>query len=98
MEPLLPTSGKAELADLSVKIFQKSGELKASLPSKAVRQEISRLVCEMNSYYSNLIEGHKTLPRDIEKALLSRTQKSGHSGAKLSYGGGVRERDKRSLV
>lgn len=69
MEPLLPTSGKAELADLSVKIFQKSGELKASLPSKAVRQEISRLVCEMNSYYSNLIEGHKTLPRDIEKAL-----------------------------
>jgi Fic family protein len=23
----------------------------------------------MNSYYSNLIEGHKTLPRDIEKAL-----------------------------
>jgi hypothetical protein len=29
---------------------------------------------------------------------LSRTQKSGHSGAKLSYGGGVRERDRRSLV
>ncbi len=23
----------------------------------------------MNSYYSNLIEGHKALPRDIEKAL-----------------------------
>ena len=23
----------------------------------------------MNSYYSNLIEGHKTLPRDIERAL-----------------------------
>jgi len=69
MEPLLPTTGRAELADLSVKIFQKSGELRASLPSKSVRQEISRLVCEMNSYYSNLIEGHKTLPRDIEKAL-----------------------------
>ncbi len=69
MEPLLPTSGRAELADLSVRIFQKSGELKASLPSKVVRQEVSRLVREMNSYYSNLIEGHKTLPRDIEKAL-----------------------------
>jgi len=69
MEPLLPTSGRAELADLSVKIFQKSGELKASLPSKVVRQQIAQLVCEMNSYYSNLIEGHKTLPRDIEKAL-----------------------------
>lgn len=24
---------------------------------------------EMNSYYSNLIEGHKTLPRDIQRAL-----------------------------
>jgi fido (protein-threonine AMPylation protein) len=24
---------------------------------------------EMNSYYSNLIEGHKTLPRDIERAM-----------------------------
>jgi Fic family protein len=69
MEPLLPTSGRAELADLSVRIFQKSGELKASLPSKVVRQEASRLIREMNSYYSNLIEGHKTLPRDIEKAL-----------------------------
>ena len=69
MEPLLPASGRAELADLSLKIFRKSGELKASLPSKVVRQQISQLVCEMNSYYSNLIEGHKTLPRDIERAL-----------------------------
>jgi Transposase DDE domain len=29
---------------------------------------------------------------------MSRTQKSGHSGAKLSYGGRVRESDRRSLV
>jgi len=27
------------------------------------------LVREMNSYYTNLIEGHKTLPRDIERAM-----------------------------
>ena len=69
MEPLFPESGRAELAALSVEIFKKSGELKTSLPSSDVRSEVAQLVCEMNSYYSNLIEGHKTLPRDIEKAL-----------------------------
>jgi len=69
MEPLFPESGRAELASLSVEIFKKSGQLKTSLPAEVVRSEVAQLVCEMNSYYSNLIEGHKTLPRDIEKAL-----------------------------
>ncbi|RPJ35416.1 MAG: Fic family protein [Verrucomicrobiaceae bacterium] len=69
MEPLLPASGGAELAELSVEIFRKSGELMAALPSKTVRCGVAALVREMNSYYSNLIEGHKTLPRDIERAL-----------------------------
>ncbi|MEX1049879.1 MAG: Fic family protein [Akkermansiaceae bacterium] len=69
MEPLLPTSGGAALADLSAEIFRKSGELSAALPSKAVRSGVAALVREMNSYYSNLIEGHKTLPRDIARAL-----------------------------
>lgn len=69
MEPLLPGAIGERLADLSVGIFEKSGELKSSLPSVAVRGEVAKLVREMNSYYSNLIEGHKTLPRDIERAL-----------------------------
>ena len=69
MEPLLPESKAEKLAELSVDIFRKSGELKASLPSTVVRAEVAKLVREMNSYYSNLIEGHKTLPRDIERAL-----------------------------
>jgi Fic family protein len=69
MEPLLPTTAGGELADLSVELFRKSGELAASLPSKSVRSGVAALVREMNSYYSNLIEGHKTLPRDIERAL-----------------------------
>ena len=69
MEPLLPASGLGELAELSVEIFRKSGELTATLPSPTVRSGIAGLVREMNSYYSNLIEGHKTLPRDIERAL-----------------------------
>lgn len=69
MEPLLPESGIGELLDLGAEIYRKSGELQASLPSAMVRCEVAKLVREMNSYYSNLIEGHKTLPRDIEKAL-----------------------------
>ena len=69
MEPLLPAGGAIELAELSVEIFKKSGELTAALPSKSVRNGVAALVREMNSYYSNLIEGHKTLPRDIERAL-----------------------------
>ncbi len=69
MEPLLPETGRGELAELSAEIFKKSGELATSLPSKTVRHEVAKVVCEMNSYYSNLIEGHKTLPRDIERAL-----------------------------
>jgi Fic family protein len=43
--------------------------LAATLPSRTVRSGVAKLVREMNSYYSNLIEGHKTLPRDIERAL-----------------------------
>jgi Fic family protein len=69
MKPLRPTQGLPELAELSVEIFRQSGELVAALPSKTVRRGVAALVQEMNSYYSNLIEGHKTLPRDIERAL-----------------------------
>ncbi len=69
MEPMLPSSGRPLLAELSVEIFRKSGELKTSLPSVTARAELAKLVGEMNSYYSNLIEGHKTLPREIARAL-----------------------------
>jgi hypothetical protein len=69
MEPMLPVSGGHELAELSVKIFAKAGELKASLPSEVVRRELANLVRGMNSYYSNLIEGHKTSPHNIESGL-----------------------------
>lgn len=69
MEPLFPTSDRVRLAELSVRIFQKSGELQASLPSRWARVELAKLMRAMNSYYSNLIEGHKTLPKDIEMAL-----------------------------
>ncbi len=69
MTPLLPERKRGDLAEVTVEIFKQSGRLREALPSRCVRREVAKLVEEMNSYYSNLIEGHKTLPRDIEKAL-----------------------------
>ena len=69
MEPMLPEQGIPKLDELSRSIFIEAGALSAALPSEITRQAVARLVLEMNSYYSNLIEGHKTLPRDIERAL-----------------------------
>jgi Fic family protein len=69
MEPLLPEAAGGVLADLTCEVFRKAGALSAQLPSATVRTRVANLVREMNSYYSNLIEGHKTLPRDIERAL-----------------------------
>jgi Fic family protein len=69
MEPLLPESSRTILADLSCEVLRKAGQLSAQLPSQIVRERVADLVREMNSYYSNLIEGHNTLPRDIERAM-----------------------------
>jgi len=69
MEPLLPTAAGKELDDLTSEVFLKAGSLSAQIPSPVVRTRAAELVQQMNSYYSNLIEGHKTLPRDIERAL-----------------------------
>lgn len=69
MEPLLPSVARHELAELTLEVIGRSQALVQTLPSPLVRQRIALLVHEMNSYYSNLIEGHRTFPRDIEKAL-----------------------------
>jgi len=68
-EPLLPSTKREELAELTCHILREAGHLGGLLPAVIVRERISQLVREMNSYYSNLIEGHKTYPPDIEKAL-----------------------------
>ncbi len=65
----MPSSSSGKLAELTAEVWCKSGILSAQIPSAVVRERAARLVREMNSYYSNLIEGHKTLPRDIERAL-----------------------------
>jgi Fic family protein len=69
MEPLFPDSSRAILAGLTCEILRKAGQLSAYLPAPPVRRRVAGLVREMNSCYSNLIEGHKTLPRNIERAM-----------------------------
>lgn len=69
MEPMLPEASRGELAELTCDVLRKSGQLAGQISAEINRRRIAGLVQEMNSYYSNLIEGHRTLPRDIERAM-----------------------------
>lgn len=71
MEPLVIDSSRPvynPLIGLAHELSEASACLDAALPSATARG-LSELVSGMNCYYSNLIEGHHTLPVDIEKAL-----------------------------
>ena len=69
MEPLLPKAQGGHLSELTCDIQKAAGRLTGQVHSPHVFQRVAGLVREMNCYYSNLIEGHKTIPRDIERAL-----------------------------
>ena len=69
IEPLFPDQGMCpQLTDLATELIAKSSGL-ANRLHPIVVTSLSNLVRSMNCYYSNLIEGHNTHPRDIEKAL-----------------------------
>jgi Fic family protein len=68
MEPMFPTSKDSSLTELSIEVIRRSAALSTSLHPKT-RMAVTELVRSMNSYYSNLIEGHNTHPVDIERAL-----------------------------
>jgi Fic family protein len=68
IEPCLLDDLPASLVDVIAELTQSSAGLGARLhPSSAA--SLAELVRVMNCYYSNLIEGHNTRPRDIERAL-----------------------------
>lgn len=67
MEPLMPESRRHELAELTTTIHREAGKLQGTLHA-ALLPRIAEIVREMNSYYSNLIEGQHTYPRDMEAA------------------------------
>src|SRR5262252_5407011 len=56
------------VADLVAELSALSAKLGRSLHPQTATN-LAELVRIMNTYYSNLIEGHDTRPRDIERAL-----------------------------
>jgi Fic family protein len=77
MEPLLIDAIRPvynDLIGLAAELSEASACLDAALVPSTARS-LSTLVENMNCYYSNLIEGHKTLPIEIEQALQEATEK-----------------------
>jgi len=67
MTPLMPEAAD-ELQDYAIKVLQKSSALANSQHPVTINtlRELLRII---NSYYSNLIEGHNTHPFDIIRAM-----------------------------
>ena len=64
----MPAEGAAVLEYLAFDLAREASELSAQL-HPVIRPSVAELVQSMNCYYSNLIEGHNTHPRDIDRAL-----------------------------
>lgn len=67
MEPLLP-DGSPDLEDPAREVVSRSAALGGQL-HPVTRDAVVELLRIINSYYSNLIEGHSTHPIDIERAM-----------------------------
>ncbi len=67
-EPLFPAQHSGELEDLARTLVASSAKLEARLAPETL-VGITELLRVVNSYYSNLIEGHSTHPVDIERAM-----------------------------
>lgn len=68
IEPARIEHPSGELLDLSLEIVARAERLGRALHPETAAQ-LARTVRIMNTYYSNLIEGHNARPREIEQAL-----------------------------
>lgn len=68
MEPVLLNEPTTAVADVIAELTAVTAVLGKSLHPRTA-SNLADLVRVMNTYYSNLIEGHNTRPRDIERAL-----------------------------
>jgi Fic family protein len=68
MEPMMPSDSTGELGDLAIEVIRKSAAISAAV-HPVTHRGVVELVRKMNSYYSNLIEGHNTHPVDIDRAM-----------------------------
>ena len=71
MEPMVPGEASGELEDEVVTLVAEANQL-AGRVHPILRDSLGDLVRSMNCYYSNLIEGHDTHPRDIDRALANK--------------------------
>jgi len=69
IEPARLENPPEPVADLVAELSASSATLGQSLHPRTAAN-LAELVRIMNTYYSNLIEGHDTRPRDIERALV----------------------------
>ena len=69
MEPMLPEEAERSLDDVTFELVREASML-AGRVHPMVQDAIGALVRSINCYYSNLIEGHDTHPRDIDRALV----------------------------
>ena len=67
MEPLLPEEAQ-DLENYALDLIAKANTLAGRI-NPILAAGIGDLVRSINCYYSNLIEGHRTLPIDIDRAL-----------------------------
>src|ERR1700704_4907573 len=74
IEPARLENPPEALADLVAELSARSAKLGRSLHPRTAANLVD-LVRVMNTYYSNLIEGHDTRPRDIERALAGQLDK-----------------------
>lgn len=68
IEPALLEDAPVEITDVVAELSAKAATLGSALHPRTA-SNLADLVRIMNTYYSNLIEGHHTRPRDIERAL-----------------------------
>src|SRR5260370_30245730 len=68
IEPAFPADPGHRLEDLVYELVASASALAGQI-HPLVAESMGDLVRSMNCYYSNLIEGHNTVPRDIERAL-----------------------------
>lgn len=68
MEPMVPEEASRLLDDDILALVAEASQLAGRI-HPILRESIGDLVRSMNCYYSNLIEGHDTHPRDIDRAL-----------------------------
>ena len=68
MEPMVPEESSRVLDDDILPLVAEAHQLAGRI-HPMLRESIGDLVRSMNCYYSNLIEGHDTHPRDIDRAL-----------------------------